>query len=159
MKPSIHLLYGIIIGMLLFACTGSDSTNENTSNNSGDSTSNSIKPSKQANSTSASSVTPTPSKQANSASSVTPTASPTPKQVEIYFADWDEHVSSKYATSPASKDATSPIYKFLDWKTDNEKDSKTTIKEKYAEGWKLSQIVKTNASATTWQMMLVFEKG
>lgn len=137
MKPSIHLIYGIVIGMLLFACTGSDSTNENTSNNSGDSTSNSIKPSKQANST--------------SVSTVTPTASPTPKKVEIYFADWNEYVFTK--------DATSPIYKFLDWKTDNEKDSKTTIKEKYAEGWKLSQIVKTNASAQTWQMMLVFEKG
>jgi hypothetical protein len=26
MKPSIHLIYGIVIGMLLFACTGSDST-------------------------------------------------------------------------------------------------------------------------------------
>tara|TARA_B100001094_G_C17598766_1_gene515497 strand:+ start:126 stop:545 length:420 start_codon:yes stop_codon:yes gene_type:complete len=33
MKPSIHLIYGIIIGILLMACSGSDNTTSNTASN------------------------------------------------------------------------------------------------------------------------------
>ena len=33
LKPSIHLIYGIIIGILLMACSGSDNTTSNTASN------------------------------------------------------------------------------------------------------------------------------
>lgn len=54
------------------------------------------------------------------------------------------------------KDEKSELQPFQDWYTDT-KNNKFSLQELYKDGWKLNKVIKTNASATKWQMLFFME--
>ena len=140
MKASFHLLYGIIIGMLIIACTGSDSDVEtasatNTASN-------------EENVASATNTASNPSNSSRITNTITPTANPAPtkKEVKVMFA------------SDGNFDEKTLLYKNALWWKTSDRNYSSSLVNMYASGWRGSEVVKTNASAETFQLLVFFER-
>ena len=132
MKNKIHLFYGIIIGILLCACVGGTSDTENETENT------------------ATNTNQVSDQNENLVATKTeiPTSNSLPfkKEVKTMFGadeDFDEDSSLFPSVS--------------NWKYGITSNS-SSLAKMYKDGWRIVEVVKTNASAQNFQLLVVFER-